>query len=106
MVELPDGTKVPGKVDKDGNWEVEVPADKPLKANDRIKVVQTGKGKTASNIVEVVVSKKASQKVDEKVTEKPGKSTPKTGDAGMMLTSAMTLLSAAAYVFTKERKED
>ena len=103
MVELPDGTKVPGKVDKDGNWEVEVPADKALKANDRIKVVQTEKGKKASNIMEVVVSKKVAQKVDEKDTQS---SAPKTGDAGMMLTSAMTLLSAAAYVFTKERKED
>lgn len=61
------------------------------------------KGKTASNIMEVVVSKKVAQKVDENDTQKP---TPKKGDAGMMLTSAMTLLSAAAYVFTKKRKED
>ncbi|WP_103981350.1 Ig-like domain-containing protein [Helcococcus massiliensis] len=109
VVELPDGTKLEGKVDKDGNWTVEIPADKTLKANDRIKVTQTEKGKTVSNIIEIVVSKKTDQKVDEKETEKPGKdgkAAPKTGDAGVMLTSAVTALSAAAYVFTRKRKED
>ena len=109
VVELPDGTKLEGKVDKDGNWTVEIPADKTLKTNDRIKVTQTEKGKTVSNTIEIVVSKKSDQKVDEKETEKPGKdgkTAPKTGDAGVMLTSAVTLLSSAAYVFTKKRKED
>ncbi|WP_103981349.1 Rib/alpha-like domain-containing protein [Helcococcus massiliensis] len=109
IVELPDGTKITGKVDENGNWTVEIPADKTLKANDRIKVTQTEKGKTVSNIIEIVVSKKSDQKVDEKETEKPGKdgkAAPKTGDAGVILTSAVTLLSSAAYVFTKKRKED
>ena len=109
VVELPDGTRLEGKVDKDGNWTVEIPDDKTLKTNDRIKVTQTEKGKTVSNTIEIVVSKKSDQKVDEKETEKPGKdgkTAPKTGDAGVMLTSAVTLLSSAAYVFTKKRKED
>ena len=45
VVELPDGTKVPGKVDKDGNWEVKVPEDKPLKPGDEIVAKQTKNGK-------------------------------------------------------------
>ena len=45
VVELPDGTKVPGKVDKDGNWEVNVPNDKPLKPGDKIVAKQTKNGK-------------------------------------------------------------
>ena len=53
VVELPDGTKVPGKVDKDGNWEVKVPEDKPLKPGDKIVAKQTknGKVKTAEATV-------------------------------------------------------
>ena len=47
VVDLPDGTKIPGEVDDNGNWTVDVPADKPLKAGDTIKVTQTDKnGKT------------------------------------------------------------
>ena len=44
-VELPDGTKVPGNVDENGNWTVDVPADKPLKPGDTIKATQTKNGK-------------------------------------------------------------
>ena len=53
VVELPGGTKVPGKVDKDGNWTVDVPADKPLKPGDKIVAKQTknGKVKTAEATV-------------------------------------------------------
>ncbi|WP_296257256.1 Ig-like domain-containing protein, partial [uncultured Ezakiella sp.] len=54
VVELPDGTKVETEVDEDGNWKVDVPADKPLKPGDKIKVTQTdknGKTKDASAIV-------------------------------------------------------
>ena len=43
-----------------------------------------------------------------KKTETPvkdGKSAPKTGDAGVMLTSAITLLSSSAYVFTKKENK-
>ena len=96
----------------DGNWEVETPVDKNQKTNDKIKVTQKEKGKTVSNIIEIDVSKKLDQKVDDIEKEKPetpvkdGKSAPKTGDAGVMLTSAITLLSSTAYVFTKKRKED
>ena len=44
-VELPDGTNVPGNVDENGNWTVDVPADKPLKPGDTIKATQTKNGK-------------------------------------------------------------
>ena len=47
VVDLPDGTKIPGEVDDNGNWTVDVPADKPLIPGDTIKVTQTDKnGKT------------------------------------------------------------
>ena len=54
-VELPDGTKIPGKVDDNGNWSVDVPADKPLKSGDTIKATQTddkGKVKETTAIVD------------------------------------------------------
>lgn len=48
-LELADGTKVPGKVDKNGNWSIEVPEEKPLKENDKIRVSQIEEGKKASS---------------------------------------------------------
>ncbi|WP_311561530.1 S-layer homology domain-containing protein, partial [Peptoniphilus duerdenii] len=54
VVDLPDGTKIPGKVDDNGHWTVDVPADKPLKPGDVIKVTQTddkGKVKEATATV-------------------------------------------------------
>ncbi|WP_282925288.1 S-layer homology domain-containing protein [Peptoniphilus genitalis] len=56
VVELPDGTKVPGKVDKNGDWTVEVPKDKDLKDGDKIKVTQKEKDKKTSKPVEVTVT--------------------------------------------------
>ena len=55
VVELPDGSKVPGKVDEHGDWKVEVPKDKPLKDKDVIKVTQTEKGKKPSDPVKIIV---------------------------------------------------
>ncbi len=54
-VELPDGTKVPGKVDQNGDWTVDLPKDKDLKDKDVITVTQTEKGKTPSDKVPVTV---------------------------------------------------
>lgn len=54
-VELPDGTKVPGKVDQNGDWTVDLPKDKDLKDKDVITVTQTEKGKTPSEKVPVTV---------------------------------------------------
>ncbi|MGY3776342.1 Ig-like domain-containing protein, partial [Helcococcus sueciensis] len=102
-VELPDGTKIPGKVDKDGNWEIEIPADKSLKAKDKVKVVQKEQGKEISDTIEIIVNKKGVKKPGK---VKPGKVNPRTGDAGIMLTSTITLLSAAAYVFTRKLKKE
>ena len=54
VVDLPDGTQVDGEVDKNGNWTVDVPVDKPLKAGDTITAKQIdkfGKEKTATTIV-------------------------------------------------------
>ena len=53
VVELPDGTQVDGDVDENGNWTVDVPADKPLKPGDVIKATQTkdGESKETSTIV-------------------------------------------------------
>ena len=58
VVELPDGTKVPGKVDNHGNWEVEVPADKKLEKDDKIKVTQKEEGKDPSEPAEATVKGK------------------------------------------------
>lgn len=66
LVELPDGTKVPGKVDEKGNWTVDVPKDKKLKDGDKIKVTQEEKGKKPSDKVEVTVTKE-----DKPVEPKP-----------------------------------
>ena len=46
VVDLPDGTQVDGEVDKNGNWTVDVPADKPLKPGDVIKATQIKDGET------------------------------------------------------------
>ena len=107
-VELPDGTKVPGKVDENGNWEVEIPADKTLKAKDKVKVVQKETGKEISDTIEITVNQKGVKKPGKVKPgkEKPRKVNPRTGDAGIMLTATITLLSAAAYVFTRKLKRE
>ena len=58
VVELPDGTKVPGKVDQNGDWTVDLPKDKDLKDGDNLKVTQEEKGKTPSDPVDVTVGSK------------------------------------------------
>ena len=68
-VELPDGTKVPGKVDKDGNWEIKVPADKKLNKDDKIKVVQKEEGKDQSDPAEETVKDKKDSEKYEPETE-------------------------------------
>ncbi|MGY3777047.1 Rib/alpha-like domain-containing protein, partial [Helcococcus sueciensis] len=98
IVELPDGTKIPGKVDENGKWEVEIPADKKLNKDDKIKVVQKEKGKLISNTIEVIVNGKEAKK--------PSTVNPRTGDAGVMMTSVITVLSVVAYVFTRKLKKE
>ena len=72
VVELPDGTKVPGKVDKNGDWTVEVPKDKDLKDGDKIKVTQKEKDKKPSDPVDVTVgSKKPEPQPEPKPEPKP-----------------------------------
>ena len=62
IVELPDGTKVSGKVDENGNWKVNVPADKELKKDEIIKVTQKEKGKEESPVVTTTVKGKEEPK--------------------------------------------
>lgn len=54
---------------------------------------------------EITVAGKDGQKTEAKPGKKPGKSSPKTGDSGIILTSAIALLAAVALVFTKKEKK-
>ncbi len=72
VVELPDGTKVPGKVDQNGDWTVDLPKDKDLKDGDKIKVTQKEKDKKPSDPVDVTVgSKKPEPQPEPKPEPKP-----------------------------------
>ena len=72
VVELPDGTKVPGKVDQNGDWTVDLPKDKDLKDGDKIKVTQKEKDKKPSDPVDVTVGgKKPEPQPEPKPEPKP-----------------------------------
>ncbi|MCU5745451.1 Ig-like domain-containing protein, partial [Staphylococcus sp. SQ8-PEA] len=55
-VTLPDGTKVTGKVDDDGNYRVDVPEGTTLKPGDKVSVVEKDKYDHASPATEVTVN--------------------------------------------------
>ena len=110
VVELPDGTKVPGKVDEDGNWTVELPKDKELKKDDVIKVVQKEEGKTPSDVITVKVTGKTTPVKPEPKPEAPSQSTgsgvTKTGDTSYIALATGLLSLAAAGVLIVNRKKD
>ena len=54
-VTLPDGSKVTGEVDKDGNFTIKVPDGKELKPGDKVTVVEKDKNGHTSPATEVTV---------------------------------------------------
>ena len=66
IVTLPDGTEIETTTDKDGNWTVKVPEDKPLKPGDKIEV-RDGAGNKAKTVT--VGEKKISSSEREGCTE-------------------------------------
>ena len=56
IVTFPDGSKVPTKTDKDGNWKVDVPNDVNLETGDEIKV-EDGAGNKATEKVGIDTGK-------------------------------------------------
>lgn len=62
IVTLPGGTEIPTKTDKNGEWTVKIPADKPIKEGDKIDVRDGDGNKTDT----VIVGKKQISSSDRK----------------------------------------
>ena len=132
---MPDGTKVPGKVDENRNWEIEVPADKPLNKDDVIKVVQKEEGKDPSDPAKATVNEKPApapensktpevnkgtegdDKIKGKGESKPKPAAPsqstgsevaKTGDTSYvaLVAGLLSLAMAGALIVNRKRDEE
>ena len=108
VVELPDGTVIPGKVDENGNWTVEVPKDKELKKDDVIKVVQKEKGKTPSDAVTAKVIGKTTPIKPEAPSPSTKGEVAKTGDTSYiaLATGLLSLAIAGALLVNRKRDEE